>query len=132
MGLCPQAALLSGCRGGRATILSSAASTWRVVASGARGVLSVFSPNAPHSHEEGALASLLQGGCAWASLRKKGIEKRETPPPPPSSFILRGDSWRRMTVGLRSAEEHTYSLAASSDVPEPPKPDQMLSLVSQL
>lgn len=93
----------------------------------------VFSPNSPHSHGEGALASLLQGACGWASLRKKGFEKREPPPPPPPpSFILRGDSWRRMTVGLRSAEDHAYSLEASSDVPEPPKSDQMLSLASQL
>ena len=89
-----------------------------------------FSPISPHSHEEGALAFPLQRGCGWASLRKKGFEKRETPPPPPSSFILRGDSWRRMTVGLRSAEDHTYSLAASSDVPEPPKPDQILTELS--
>ena len=90
-----------------------------------------FSPNSPHSHGEGALASLLQGACGRASLRKKGFEKREPPPPPPS-FMLRGDSWRRTTEGLRLAEDHTSSLAASSDVPEPPRSDQMLSWASQL
>ena len=73
------------------------------------------------------MASLLQGACGPASLRKKGFEKREPPPPPPPSFMLRGDSWRRTTEGLRSAEDHTSSLAASSDVPETPRSDQMLS-----
>lgn len=67
----------------------------------------VFSLNFPHLHGESALVSLLQGGCGWTFLKRKGFEKKEIPPPPPP-----------------------WSLAAPSDMPEPQENGQMLSLVS--
>lgn len=75
-----------------------------VAASGAWGVLMCFSMLLIHMRRGSGFPA--SGRLCLGFLKEKGIEKRETPPPPPSSFILRGDSWRRMTVGLRSAEEH--------------------------
>lgn len=36
----------------------------------------VFSLNFPHLHGESALVSLLQGGCGWTFLKRKGFEKK--------------------------------------------------------